>query len=240
MRAYSPPHLFKSWSVMLTVDSMVDQDGPGVLLPIPLGEDKVFRNQATDDILELLYRNPHEEFGVRQLREITGHGAQTVDTALTLLEQLDLIQTRREGNKKLTSINRDRVQKPDDPLLEIQQEEFRNPVKAFSDRVEEVQGGNLVGILLFGSVARGEADRASDIDIQVIVEDDLLQSRREIQDIRQEMEESKFGGERYEFQVLVESVETAEQYGDKLQEIFSEAVTIYSTDQLEELRQVIL
>jgi predicted nucleotidyltransferase len=225
---------------MLTVDSMVDQDGPGVLLPIPLGEDKVFRNQATDDILELLYRNPHEEFGVRQLREITGHGAQTVDTALTLLEQLDLIQTRREGNKKLTSINRDRVQKPDDPLLEIQQEEFRNPVKAFSDRVEEVQGGNLVGILLFGSVARGEADRASDIDIQVIVEDDLLQSRREIQDIRQEMEESKFGGERYEFQVLVESVETAEQYGDKLQEIFSEAVTIYSTDQLEELRQVIL
>jgi len=219
---------------------MVDQDGPGVLLPIPLGEDKIFRNQATDDILELLYRNPHEEFGVRQLREITGHGAQTVDTALTLLEQLDLIETRREGNKKLTSINRDRVQKPDDPILEIQQEEFRTPVKAFSDRVEEDQEGNLAGILLFGSVARGEADRASDIDIQVIVEDDLLQSRREIQDIRQEMEESKFGGERYEFQVLVESVETAEQYGEKLQEIFSEAITVYSTDQLEELRQVIL
>ena len=219
---------------------MIDQNGPGVLLPIPLGEDKIFRNQATDDILELLYRNPHEEFGVRQLREITGHGAQTVDTALTLLEQLDLIETRREGNKKLTSINRDRVQKPDDPILEIQQEEFRTPVKAFSDRVEENQEGDLAGILLFGSVARGEADRASDIDIQVIVEDDLLQSRREIQDIRQEMEESKFGGERYEFQVLVESVETAEQYGEKLQEIFSEAITIYSTDQLEELRQVIL
>ena len=219
---------------------MVDQNGPGVLLPIPLGEDKVFRNQATDDILELLCRNPHEEFGVRQLREITRHGAQTVDTALTLLEQLDLIETRREGNKKLTSINRDRVQKPDDPTLEIQQEEFRTPVKAFSDRVEKDQEGNLAGILLFGSVARGEADRASDIDIQVIVEDDLLQSRREIQDIRQEIEKSKFGGERYEFQVLVESVETAEQYGEKLQEIFSEAITIYSTDQLEELRQVIL
>lgn len=225
---------------MLTVDSTVDQDGPGVLLPIPLGEDKVFRNQATDDILELLYRNPHEEFGVRQLREITGHGAQTADTALTLLEQLDLIETRREGNKRLTSINRDRVQKPDDPILEIQQEAFRDPVKALSDRVKEDQGDNLTGILLFGSVARGEADRASDIDIQVIVEDDLLQSRRVIQDIRQEMEKSKFGGERYEYQVLVESVETAEQYGEKLQEIFSEAITIYSTEQLEELRQVIL
>jgi len=225
---------------MLTVDSMVDQDEPGVLLPIPLGENKVFRNQAADDLLELLYRNPHKEFGVRQLREITGHGAQTTDTALQTLTQLNLVETRREGNKKLTSINRERIQKPDDPLLEIQQEEFRNPIKAFADHVEDNQDDNLVGILLFGSVARGEADRASDIDIQVIVEDDLLQSRRDMQDIRQEVEESTFSGERYEFQVLVESIETAEQYGDKLQDIFSEAVTLYSVDRLEELREVIL
>lgn len=219
---------------------MVDQDVAGVLLPIPLGEDKVFRNQATDDILELLYRNPHEEFGVRQLREITGHGAQTVDTALNLLNQLNLTQTQREGNKKLTSINRSRIQKPDDPILEVPQEEFRDPVKAFSDKVKAEHRDNLVGILLFGSVARGEADRASDIDIQVIIQDNLLESRRDIHDIRQKVEKSKFEGERYEFQIMVESVETSEQYGEKLQQIFSEAVTLYSTHQLEELRQVIL
>lgn len=218
---------------------MTDQNGSGVLIPIPLGEDKVFRNQATDDILEFLYRNPHQEFGVRQLRELTGHGAQTVDTALQILNQLNLIQTRREGNKKLTSINRDRIQKPDDPILEISQEDFREPVKTLSDKIKENQD-NLVAILLFGSVARGEADRASDIDIQVIVEDDLLQSRRDIHEVRQEVENSKFEGERYEFQVLVETVETAEQYGEDLQEIFSEAVTLYSTGQFEELRQVIL
>lgn len=236
----SEVYLFKFWSVMLTVDSMIDQDEPGVLLPIPLGREKVFRNQATDDVLEFLYRNPHQAFGVRQLREITGHGAQTVDTALTVLNQLSLVDIRREGNKRLTSINRDRIQKPDDALFEIQQEEFRDPVRTFSESVKEQQDSNLVGILLFGSVARGEADRASDIDIQVIVKGDLLQSRREIQDIRQQVEESTFDGERYEFQILVESVETAEQYGEKLREIFSEAVTLYSTDQLEQLRTVIL
>jgi predicted nucleotidyltransferase len=219
---------------------MNDQNGPGVLIPIPLSEDKVFRNQATDDILEFLYRNPHQEFGVRQLRELTGHGAQTVDTALQTLNQLNLTRTRREGNQKLTSINRDRIQKPDDPILEISQEDFREPVKTLSDKIKENQKDNLVAILLFGSVARGEADRASDIDIQVIVEDDLLQSRRDIHEVRQEVENSKFGGERYEFQVLVETVETAEQYGEDLQEIFSEAVTLYSTSQFEELRQVIL
>ncbi len=62
---------------------MTDQTISGITLTIPLGEERVFRNQAMDDITELLYRNPHEEFGVRQLREVTGHGAGTVDTALT-------------------------------------------------------------------------------------------------------------------------------------------------------------
>jgi predicted nucleotidyltransferase len=219
---------------------MTDQSTPGVTLPIPLGEERVFRNQAMDDITELLYRNPHEEFGVRQLREVTGHGAQTVDTAIKLLEQVELIQTRREGNRKLISINRNRIHKPDDPILEIPQEEFRTPIKTFVDKVEKDQQDNLVGILLFGSVARGEGDRASDIDIQVIVEEDLLESRRRVQDIRQEIEEQKFDGQRYELQVLVESVETAEDYGEKLQEIFSEAITLYRTDKLDELRKVIL
>lgn len=224
----------------MTVDSNVDRTATGVLVPIPLGEERVFRNQATDDVLELLYRNPHDEFGVRQLRELTGHGAQTVDTALDVLGRLDLTRTRRDGNRKLTSINRDRIRKPDDPIAEIPQEGFRDPVKTFVDKLKEEQGDNLVGVLLFGSVARGTADRTSDIDIQVIVADDLLQSRREIQDVRQRMEKSKFGGERYEFQVLVESVETAEQYGEKLQEIVSEAITLHSTDRLAELRRVIL
>jgi len=219
---------------------MIDQNLAGVTLPIPLGEERVFRNQAMDDITELLYRNPHDEFGVRQLRDVTGHGAQTVDTAIKLLKQVNLIQTRRAGNQKLISINRNRIHKPDDPILEIPQEEFRTPVKTFLDRVETDQEDNLVGILLFGSVARGEGDRASDIDIQVIVEEDLLESRRSIQDIRQDIEEQKFNGQRYELQVLVESVETAEDYGDKLQEIFSEAITLYGADELDELRKVIL
>lgn len=219
---------------------MIDQDGSGILLPIPLGEDRVFRNQAMDDIVELLYRNPHEEFGVRQLREITDHGAQTVDTAIKLLVQLDLVQTRRKGNKKLISINRERIQKPDDPILEIPQKEFQKPVKAFLDRVKEQHEDNLVGILVFGSVARGEADRTSDIDIQVIVENDLLPTRRAVQDIRKEINSERFDGDRYELQVLVESIETAEQYGDKLHEIFTEGITVYSSSQLQDLRRQIL
>lgn len=219
--------------------SDVDRDCSGVYIDVPLPEERIFRNQAMDDVVELLYRNPHEEFGIRQLRSVTGHGAQTVDTAITLLTELDLIQTRRDGNRKLISINRDRIRKPDDPILEIQQEGFRAPVKEFLDRIREDQDGNLVGVILFGSVARGEADRTSDVDVQVIVKDDLTKSRRELHDVRQEIESQTFDGERYELQLLVESVATAESYGKKLREIFSEGITLYSTDELHDVKEVV-
>jgi predicted nucleotidyltransferase len=185
-----------------------------------------------DDILELLYRNPHSEFGIRQLREITEHGAKTVDTAIKLFTQLGLIDTRRDGNKKLISINRNRVQKPEDPILEIPQEEFQDPAKAFLNRVDRAEP-EIVGVILFGSVARGEADRASDIDFQVIVLEELTEARRELHDIRQEVEGQEFDGERYELQLLVESTKSAESYEDRLREIFSEGIKLRETDELD-------
>jgi len=211
---------------------MIDQNESGILLPIPLGDNRVFRNQSMEDILELLYRNPHSEFGVRQLREITENGAKTVDTAIKLFTQLGLINTRRDGNQKLISINRNWVQKQDDPILEIPQEEFQDPAKAFLDRADQAEA-EIVGVILFGSVARGEADRASDIDLQVIVSGELTEARRELHDIRQEVEGQEFDGERYELQLLVESTKSAESYDVRLREIFSEGIKLRETDELD-------
>lgn len=206
---------------------------------MPFPTERVFRNQAMDDILAFLYRNPHDEFGVRELRDVTGHGGQTVDTALTLFTRLDVIETRREGNQRLVSINRDRVQKPDDPIVEIPQEPFRTPINAFLDALRERQD-NLVGVLVFGSVARGEADRASDIDLFIVVEDNLMAARRTVQDIRQEISDRPFDGDRFEFQVMVESVESVDQYGEKLTTLFSEGITLYRTDRLDEIRRGVI
>ncbi len=211
----------------------------GVFLSLPLPNQQVFRYQAADDILELLYRNPHREFTITQLRETTGHGGKSVDNAINILESIDLIQQRKEGRRSLIQINQARIQKPDDPLLEIPQEEFRKPVREFLEEAKERQGENLVAVILFGSVARGEADRASDIDIQVIVKENLLVSRRDLQDVRQDIEEKKFDENRYEIQLLVESVESAESYGEKLQKIFSEGTKLYSTEKFEDVREVV-
>lgn len=211
----------------------------GVFLSLPLPNQQVFRYQAADDILELLYRNPHREFTVTQLRETTSHGGKSVDNAVNILKSLDLVQQRKEGRQSLIRINQAQINKPDDPLLMIPQEEFRTPVREFLEEAKKQQGENLVAVILFGSVARGEADRASDIDIQVIVRDDLLESRRNLQSIRQDIEAKKFDGNRYEVQLLVESVESAESYGEKLQKIFSEGIKLYTTETFEDVKEVV-
>jgi predicted nucleotidyltransferase len=222
--------------LILVVTSNTGVPGSGVHVQFPLPEQRLFRNQATEDVLQLLARNPHREFTVTELRETTGSGGDTIQTALDVLEAAELVRTRRDGRKRLISANRDRFTDPDDPVLSIPQAEFRDPVKAFLDRIEDADVG-VVGVILFGSVARGEADRTSDIDVQVIVEDDLLQSRRSIHDVRQEIESQRFDGERYEFQVLVESTDSAESYGEKLREIFAEGITLHETDELRRVQE---
>lgn len=218
---------------------MVDRDKVGVTIPIPLPKEHIFRNQAMDDILGLLYKNPYDEFSIRELRKITGHGGQTVSDSIERFQKLGVIEVRWEGKKKLISIDQKFVQKPDDPYMKIPQEEFRTPVRRFIEKVEAL-GDNLLGVLVFGSVARGDADRRSDIDIFVLVREDLLQSRRKVQEMRREIEEERFEGDRYEFQVMVESLESAEDYGEKLKEIFLEGITLEETEEFRKLRRGVL
>lgn len=212
---------------------------PGVFLSLPLPEGQIFRYRAADDILELLYRNPHREFTVSELRNTTGHGGKSVDNAIQILGSLDLIRKEKEGRRTLIHINQERARKPDDPLFEIVQSEFREPVREFLERAIESQGDNLVGVILFGSVARGEADRASDIDLLIVVRDDLVEARRELHEIRQEIENEQFGDDRYELQVLVESTKSARNYGGKLRDVLSEGIVLHSTDELTDVKEAV-
>lgn len=209
-----------------------------IRISFPLPDERLFRNQATEDILMLLLRNPGQEFTVTQLRTVTDNGGDTITTALTVLEAADLIETRREGNKRLISANRDRIRNPADPITRIPQTAFRQPIQAFLETVEE-SPVDPIGIILFGSVARGDADRTSDIDLMVIVEADVTTARRELTEARQTVEQQRFNRDRYEFQLLVEASESIENYGRKLYEIFSEGIVLQDSKQLQDLKWVV-
>ncbi|WP_229109874.1 nucleotidyltransferase domain-containing protein [Halapricum desulfuricans] len=219
---------------------------PGLHLPFPVGEEQVFRYGAMEDVLELLIRNPFREFTVRQLREITDNGSKTTTRAVDLLRQLELVRVDESGRSKHVRLNRERVTIPDEPLFALPQDEFREPVRAFAGRAcEEVP--SFSALVVFGSVARGEADRRSDIDVWLLVDNDdnLLQARRTATDIAVDLGEQRFGdeGDRYEFEVLVESVESAVSHGeaeDGIDEVLAEGVVIEDSDALGRVKDVVL
>lgn len=88
----------------------------------------------------------------------------------------------------------------------------------------------LVGVVLFGSVARGEADRASDIDLLVIVDEDRSEARRTVQSVVSELEDQQFEGNRYTLQPLVESTDSVQRIGDQLRPQFDDAITLVGSD----------
>jgi predicted nucleotidyltransferase len=211
----------------------------------PFGEEQVFRYGAMEDVLELLIRNPFREFSVRRLRDITDNGSKTTTRAVELLRQLGLVCVDESGRSKRVRINRKRVTIPDEPLFALPQDEFREPVRAFVERARE-EVPSFSALVVFGSVARGEADRRSDIDVWVLIDgDDLLQARRTATDIVVELGERRFGdeGHRYEFEVLVESVESAVSHGeanDGIEQVLAEGVMIEGSDALGRVKDVVL
>ena len=206
----------------------------------------MFRYEAMEDVLELLIRNPFREFTVRQLREVTGNGSKTTTRAVDLLQQLDLVCVDESGRSRNVRLNRQRVTIPDDPVFALPQDEFREPVQTFVERARgKVQ--SFSALVVFGSVARGEADRTSDIDVWILIDDDedLLQARRTATDIAVELGEKQFGeeGHRYEFEVLVESVESAVSHVEAdngIDEVLAEGVVIEGSDALECVKDVVL
>jgi predicted nucleotidyltransferase len=215
-------------------------------VPFPFGDEQVFRYGAMEDVLELLIRNPFRAFSVRQLRDITDNGSKTTTRAVDLLQQLELVRVDESGRSKRVRLNRERVTIPDEPLFALPQDEFREPVRAFVERAR-TEVPSFSALVVFGSVARGEADRRSDVDVWILVEndDDLLQARRAATDIAVDLGEQRFGdeGDRYEFEVLVESVASAVSHGeaeDGIDEVLAEGVVIEDSDALGRVKDVVL
>jgi len=211
-----------------------------VMFDFPFPEKRVFRYQAMQDILHHLVTNPLQEFTQQELASITGADISSISRSINLLEELGVITVSEDRPAKIT-VDTDHIQQSD-PLFTIPQPEFRKPVEAFltelDDRIEETaEITDLIGVLLFGSVARGTADRRSDIDLIIIVDGDLTHGRRVCTAVARELEDKSFADNRYEFEVLVETPATAVSHSEELTEIFDTGLVLAGSDRLQELRR---
>lgn len=213
-------------------------DTATLALPVPAPQPKLFRHKATNDILRLLVDNPYDTFTIRELSRLIDHSTYSTKSAVDVLEANGFVNAPAEGNRRPVGINRDRLFKPDDPVLQIPQSEFHDPVRAAIERLQS-ELDDVRGILVFGSVARGQADRQSDIDLWVLVAGSRAE-RHHGNEVAKQLSQQPFDGDRYTFQVVVETLDSAETYADRLPEIFTDAITLYETEALETLKREVL
>ena len=96
--------------------------------------------------------------------------------AVDALAANGLVETVNGGNARRVHINRGRLTATDDPVLAIPQTRFQTPVRVAQQYLED-ELADVRGIILSGSIAQGDADRQSDIDLWVLVEGDHMEQR---------------------------------------------------------------
>ena len=107
--------------------------------------------------------------------------------------------------------------------------------EAIVDELDDV-----LGIVLYGSVARGDADRRSDIDLWVLVRGDRMSNQRKANQLRQSLEEERFDSNRYAFEIDVEGVQAVPNYMEDLQEILRNSIAVHQTAEFETVCNMIL
>jgi predicted nucleotidyltransferase len=212
--------------------------GARISLDIPAQDTSLFKSQAVHDVLSFLSRYHTDEFSITELSDAVEYSRPTITKAVDTLVANDLITDRRDGTTRLAQVNRERLSRPDDPLLRIPQAEFHTPVRAAVEHLVD-QLDSVIGIVLYGSVARGTADRRSDIDLWVLVEEDRMANQRTANTIRQDLEGKEFDTGRYAYEIDVEALPAVPNYTEDIQEILSDGIVVHDTEEFETVREMV-
>lgn len=208
-----------------------------IKVPVPAKNEDLYRHSVTNDLLSFLIDRPFEEYTIRKLASLVGTTHRTVGLAVDILEDNDLVVVTPEGNKKLVSINRDRIETPENDVLRIPQSEFQQPVQEAVDALVD-QLDDVLGILVYGSVARGEADRQSDVDLWVLVRNNRSRNQQRATELAKDLAETRIDGERYGFHTVVESPQSVPAYTEDIASIVTAGIPVYRTDEFEQFRSL--
>jgi predicted nucleotidyltransferase/biotin operon repressor len=214
-------------------------DGVSISLSIPAQNPELFKSKATNDILLFLTNHRFNQFSLREVAEQIEHSQQTVRRAVNTLIENGLVIESPESSRRLVQINRTRLSIPNDPILRIPQPEYQEPTKAAIDDLT-ARLDSVVAIILFGSVARGEADRRSDIDLWVLTKGERATNQREANAVARELEDMEFNGNRYAYDIDVEAVQSVPAYTEDIRDIVVSGIPIYTTATFETVEKLLL
>jgi len=130
--------------------------------------DDIFQTPSSIKVLRVLAKS-ELDFTGRQIADMAGLNPQTCQNTLDRLNDLQLLAVRRVGRAYLYRLksNNAIVNQMLAPLFNTEKNLLANELTKVANRLE----GTAIAVILFGSVARGEEEPGSDIDLAVIVQD---------------------------------------------------------------------
>ena len=128
------------------------------------------KNQA--EILALFFAHPGEEYYLSQIGEVLGKRPGVFQRGINALERDGLVMSRKKGNQRLFSINKEYVL-----LNEVQG--IVNKTSGMEGALREFVGGidKIEIALIFGSFAKNALRADSDIDLLIVVDSPEIEDK---------------------------------------------------------------
>jgi predicted nucleotidyltransferase len=178
--------------------------GGKMFVKIPIqnaATEKIFRWSHARDLLMFLAKNPYESYTVSEIiSRLDIKSRDSLSKLLDAMKDAEIIESVRVGRKRFISINREFIEIPEDPFSQVPQKEYRKIVKLIVSRI--IRKKDVKKVILFGAMARGSADRMSDIDI-LVVGKDVSKLQEKLGKISYDAKSGKILPERFELNIRI-------------------------------------
>jgi predicted nucleotidyltransferase len=124
--------------------------------------DQLFLSRARSEVLRLLFGLGEDELHVRAMERASGLTVGTVREELQKLAAMDLVRTRRDGNRLYYTANRDHPIFVDLRSIVLKTAGLGDVLRA------ALQDSRIRVAFVYGSLAREEGRARSDVDVMIV------------------------------------------------------------------------
>ena len=140
--------------------------------------ESLVRSKTTRKILGLLFSNPEGRFYMRQLERMTGEPVSAVRRDLKRLESAGILLSREEAKVKYFWVNKENPIYEEVKRIVFKTIAVGDTIKGF---IKNIRG--LKVAFIYGSIARGEENAKSDLDLMIIGKIDSVRLHSKIGEI---------------------------------------------------------
>jgi predicted nucleotidyltransferase len=143
---------------------------------------QLFASPTLVDLLSILFLHPQKEYHVNELARLTGRFPRSIHLALGRLEELGLVKARWEGNLRQVCANQDNPIYPEIKSIIYKTIGLGN---ALREALENL--GVIERAFIYGSVAKGTENLASDVDLMIIGQVNLDELTERLIEVEQKL-----------------------------------------------------